>query len=45
MRDAIADNLRAGERLKALGLGNADEPVTVFATAPRLSGGSGREQK
>ena len=31
----IADNLKAAERLQARKLGNADEPVTVFAARPR----------
>jgi len=30
VRLSIAENLQAAERLRALGLGNADEPVTVF---------------
>jgi hypothetical protein len=34
IRQEIAGNLRAASRLKALGLGNADEPVTVFEAVP-----------
>ena len=38
VRESIADNLRAAERLRALKLGNADEPIFAFeatATAPQ----------
>jgi hypothetical protein len=31
----VAENLKAAERLQAQKLGNADEPVTVFAARPR----------
>ncbi|HXB53536.1 MAG TPA: hypothetical protein VN461_02070 [Vicinamibacteria bacterium] len=31
----VAENLKAAERLQARRLGNADEPVTVFAARPR----------
>jgi hypothetical protein len=34
VRLSIAENLQAAERLRALGLGNSDEPVTAFS--PRL---------
>jgi hypothetical protein len=34
VRQEIAGNLRAAERLRALNLGNADEPVTVFEAVP-----------
>jgi hypothetical protein len=34
VRESIVDNLRAAERLRALKLGNADEPVTVFEPVP-----------
>jgi hypothetical protein len=35
----VADNLKAAERLQLRKLGNADEPVTVFAARPRPSTG------
>jgi hypothetical protein len=31
----VTENLKAAERLQAWKLGNADEPVTVFAARPR----------
>ncbi|HWW95025.1 MAG TPA: hypothetical protein VN375_16770 [Vicinamibacteria bacterium] len=31
----VTENLKAAERLQARKLGNADEPVTVFAARPR----------
>jgi hypothetical protein len=34
IKKAIDGNLRAAERLKALKLGNADEPVTRFEALP-----------
>jgi hypothetical protein len=35
VRQSIAENLQAAERLRALGLGNADEPVTLFTPRGR----------
>jgi hypothetical protein len=34
IRKGIEANLKAAERLRAVKLGNADEPVTVFAARP-----------
>ena len=34
IRDAIEGNLKAGDRLRAVKLTNADEPVTVFEARP-----------
>ena len=36
----IDGNLKAAERLRALALGNADEPVTVFEARPRRRRGA-----
>lgn len=52
VKQAIVENLRAGERLRALRHGNADEPVTVFEADPppirpaaATSPGTGRARK
>ena len=45
VRESIVENLRAAERLRALKLGNADEPISAFEALPVLPRRHGGTEK